>query len=119
VLQEEEKGAAETYPWWMDYAKKAAKPAFNMVLIGLFLLLAVRPFRKWMRQNGRIISQPAALPGGLQPAGTLPGQAIPAGAGPATALSEGDSATSSLLEISKGNPEAVAAIIRSWLSEGR
>jgi flagellar M-ring protein FliF len=120
VLQEEERGAAETYPWWMDYAKKAAKPVFNMVLVVLFLLLAVKPFRKWMRQNGQIISQPAAaLPAGPQPAGTMPGQAIPAGAGSAAALSEGDSATSNLLEISKGNPEAVAAIIRSWLSEGR
>jgi len=117
VLQEEEKGAAQTEPWWLDYGKKAAKPAFNVILVCLFILLAVRPFRKWIHQNGQILTQhAAALPPGSPPAGSLPAQAQ-GGAG--AALSEGDPATTNLLEISKGNPEAVAAIIRSWLSEGR
>ena len=116
VLQEEEKEGAQTDPWWMDYGKRAAKPIFNVVLVCLFLLLAVKPFRKWIKQNGQLLAQPAvALPAGQQAAGRLPAQAGQAGiAGP-----EGDPATSNLLEISKGNPEAVAAIIRSWLSEGR
>jgi flagellar M-ring protein FliF len=116
VLQEEEKGASQAYPWWLDYGKKAAKPAFNAVLIFLFLLLAVRPFRKWMHQNSQLLAQPAALPAGQQAAASLPPQT---GAGVGGAIAPPESPTSSLLEMSKGNPEAVAQIIRGWLSEGR
>ncbi|PKN27105.1 MAG: flagellar M-ring protein FliF [Deltaproteobacteria bacterium HGW-Deltaproteobacteria-21] len=111
VLQEEERMGSEALPWWMDYGKKATKPVFNLLLVCLFLLLTVKPFRRWIHQTGQLLNQPAALPRG-QTAGSL---AAPTGEQQA----EEKSATSNLLEISKGNPEAVAHIIRQWISEGR
>ncbi|RJR29808.1 MAG: flagellar M-ring protein FliF [Desulfobacteraceae bacterium] len=111
VPQEEERAGSDVLPWWMDYGKKATKPVFNLLLVCLFLLLTVKPFRRWIQQTGQTLNQTAALPQG-HTAGSLPAQAGGDGHGEKTE-------TSNLLEISKGNPEAVAHIIRQWISEGR
>jgi flagellar M-ring protein FliF len=113
VLQEEERGGSDALPWWMEYGKKATKPVFNLLLVCLFLLLTVKPFRRWIQQTGQVLGQPAALPQS-QTGGTLPAQA-----GGGEVSTDEKSATTSLLEISKGNPEVVAHIIRQWISEGR
>ncbi len=114
VMQEEERAVSAGPPWWVDYGKKAAKLAFNLLLVALFLLLAVKPFRRWVQQTGQALGQPGALPQG-QGAVKLPAQAGSA-AGEAAPQ---DKTSMDLLEISKGNPEAVAHIIRQWISEGR
>jgi flagellar M-ring protein FliF len=109
ALQEEEKGIHASPPSWMEYGRRATKPAFNILLVSLFLLLVVKPFKKWIHQAGDVLST-QALP---------PGQGVPkltARGGESQAEAEG---TGNLLEITKGNPEVVAQIIRQWISEGR
>lgn len=110
VIPEEEKGGSESYPVWLDYGKKASKPLFNILLVVLFLVLAAKPFRRWIRQAGETIRTVSLQQG--QATGKLPAQA-------GDLKNETDSETSNLLEVSKGNPEAVAHIIRQWISEGR
>jgi flagellar M-ring protein FliF len=93
-------------PAWISYAKKMAKPALNLLLIALFFFLAVRPFRKWLRQADQqqvLLRQGAETP-------QLEG-------GDAQGGPEMDQQTQ-LLELTKKNPEMAANIIRSWLSEG-
>jgi flagellar M-ring protein FliF len=91
---------------WITYIKKATRPALNVLLIGLFFLLAVRPFRKWLNQVSR---QQALLKRGPDT------QQLEAGA--EGGHSEKEQQTQ-LLEIAKKNPEMAADIIRGWLSEG-
>jgi flagellar M-ring protein FliF len=91
---------------WIDHAKKMTKPALNLLLIGLFFFLAVRPFRRWLRQAGQqqvVLQQGADTP-------QLEG-------GPGAGSPEMEQQTR-LLEMTKKNPEMAADIIRSWLSEG-
>jgi len=93
-------------PSWLTYLKKGSRPALNLLLILLFFVFAVRPFRRWMRQAGQ---QQAAL---HQGAGT---PQLEAGSGDGKS---GMEQQTQLLELTKRNPEAAADIIRSWLSEG-
>jgi flagellar M-ring protein FliF len=113
VIQEEDRSMPAGSPWWMEYGKKATKPLFNVALVCLFLLLAVKPFRRFIQQTGQVLRQPSALPQG-QAQGKLPAQA---GAGEAPPAEDKSMAT--LMEVSKGNPQVVAQIIRQWISEGR
>lgn len=91
---------------WIAHAKKFSRPALNLLLIGLFFLLAVRPFRKWLSQAGR---QPGVLAQGEDR------PQLEAGSGGQRA--ETDQQTQ-LLDIAKKNPEMAAEIIRGWLAEG-
>ncbi|MGD8386514.1 MAG: flagellar basal-body MS-ring/collar protein FliF [Desulfobacteraceae bacterium] len=97
---------AEAGPSWLAYVKKASRPALNLLLIGLFFLLAVRPFRKWLSQANR---QQAMLGQGENRPQLE--------AGPGGARAETNQQTE-LLEIAKKNPEMAAEIIRGWLTEG-
>lgn len=96
----------EAEPSWLVYAKKASRPALNLLLIGLFFLLAVRPFRKWLSQANR--QQVMLGQGENHPQ---------LEAGSAAHRQETDQQTQ-LLEIAKKNPEMAAEIIRGWLAEG-
>jgi len=109
ALQEEEKSLHASPPSWMEYGKRATKPAFNILLVALFLLLVVKPFKKWIHQAGDVLSTQALSQGQGVPKLTARG-------GERQAEADG---TSNLLEITKGNPEVVAQIIRQWISEGR
>ena len=92
---------------WLGYAKKAGKPLLNIVLVALFFLLAVRPFKRWMSQTGEYIQR--------------------------TALSQGDDALrissdsaqgniaqgrGQLNDISKSQPDEAAEVIRGWIKQG-
>jgi hypothetical protein len=92
---------------WLNGAKKMTKPMFNILLVILFFLLAVRPFKKWLTQTGDYIGS-MALPQG----GEVPQLSPTTDAGE----TEGDS-NHLLTNISKSNPDVAAEIIRSWISE--
>lgn len=95
----------EAQPAWLDYVKQAARPAINLLLVALFFLLVVRPFRNWLREAGR---NQALLAQGRETRRIEAGKALP----------ESDvDPQSQALEMSKKNPEMTAQIIRSWLSE--
>jgi len=93
-------------PSWLEYLKKGSRPALNLLLIVLFFLLAVRPFRRWLNQVGQ---QQALLQKGKDAA------QLEAGSGARPPEMEQQT---QLLELTKKNPEAAADIIRAWLSEG-
>ncbi len=95
----------ESQPAWVDYVKKTARPALNLLLIGLFFFLVARPFRNWLREAGR---QQALLSQGPEARQIEAGEDAQ---GPDT------DQHAQLLEMSKKNPEMAAQIIRSWLSE--
>ena len=97
---------AQAEPAWISYAKKMAKPGLNLLLIVLFFVLAVRPFRRWLSQADQqqvLLRQGSDTP-------QLEG-------GGAKGSPEMEQQTQ-LLELTKKNPEMAADIIRSWLSEG-
>lgn len=107
--QEEIGGAAEQKePVWVEYGKKAVRPLFNVVLLALFLLFAVRPFRKWLSQAGERTSI-QALPMEQE----VP--RLPHGGGEARV----GGGKETIMELTKGNPDVAAEIIRNWLSEVR
>lgn len=113
AIPEEEKSFAASEPSWLEYGKKATRPLFNVILIVLFFFLAVKPFKKWIHQAGETLSAVPALPQGAQGGGV---PKLGAQAGESHGEAEG---AQNLLELTKGNPEMVAQIIRQWLSEGR
>jgi flagellar M-ring protein FliF len=98
-------GAGQT-PSWLDYLKKASRPAINLLLVAMFFFLAVRPFRRWLKQTSQ---QQAALPRGRETPQLEPG---------AAKQEEEMDDRSRLIELTKKNPEMAADIIRGWLSEG-
>ncbi len=108
ALQREElamAGAGRT-PSWLEYIKKASRPAINLLLVGLFFFLAVRPFRKWLQRAGQ---EQAALSRGRQTPQLEAGETSEA--------AEPDDRMR-LIELTRKNPEMAAEIIRGWLSEG-
>lgn len=109
ALQKEEVSFTENKPQRLDYFKKMAKPLLNVVLVLLFFLFAIRPFKKWLNQAGKYIGTEALPPGEEMP--RLTSQASE------NQLKEGSK--TELLAATKSNPDAAASIIRSWISEGK
>jgi flagellar M-ring protein FliF len=108
AMNHEEKVLPEVRPVWLDYAKKATKPLFNVLLAILLLFFVIRPLRNWLKQARQYVG-PNALPAGAQ---------IPQ-------LEAGDGRVSGdlisrnqVLDISKTEPEKIAGVIRSWIREG-
>jgi flagellar M-ring protein FliF len=107
ALQKEEIQFAEIRSPWLEYIKKGAKPVFNILLIILFFILAIRPFKRWLNQTGEYVSR----------------QALPAGDGAPkleSAYGAGDSSAlkKELMGPAEKNPELAADIIRGWINEG-
>lgn len=109
AFQSEEMAFPERGMSWTDYGRKAAKPLFNVLLVVLFFLFAVRPFKKWLNKNGDNLFT-RALPPGRE----VPQLSAEAGGG----RGEVDE-NKQLLEAASSNPDAAAQVIRGWLSEGR
>ena len=93
----------------MDYAKKGTKPFFNVVLILLFFLLAVRPFKRWLNQTSEYVGTQALLPGQ-----DIPRLESETSTGNMTQMSRQE-----LLDMTKNNPDKVAEMIRHWMKEER
>ena len=94
---------------WTEYAKKGFKPLFNVVLIALFFILAIRPFRRWLSQAGEYAAQ-----GALQTGDEI--QQLESGGGEERASMENKQ---QLLEATKENPDVAANIIKNWISEAK
>ncbi len=92
---------------WMDNVKKGFKPLFNVVLIILFFLFAVRPFRKWLSQAGESAAQ-RALPQGDE----VQRLQSPEEEGRTTMENK-----QQLLNATKDNPDMAADIIKNWIGE--
>jgi len=91
---------------WLGYAKKAVRPALNVLLIALFFILAVRPFRKWLDQTSK---QQVLLRKGPEAPQLEEGS---------DDLQKDKERQNQLMDIASKNPEMAAEIIRGWLSEG-
>ncbi len=92
---------------WVGYLKKASKPILNVLIVGLFFLVAIKPFKKWLSQTSEYVSVRASLTSG--------GQNEEAhGAGE---LQSRYTEKVKLLEATKENPDIAADIIKTWLNE--
>ncbi|NLA76087.1 MAG: flagellar M-ring protein FliF [Deltaproteobacteria bacterium] len=92
---------------WAGHLKKASRPILNVVIIGLFFLVAIKPFKKWLSQTSELVSVRKALPSGMgkEEAGSV-GE-----------LETRYSEKVKLLEATKENPDIAADIIKTWLNE--
>jgi flagellar M-ring protein FliF len=92
---------------WIGYLKKASKPILNVLIVGLFFLVAIKPFKKWLSQTGEYVSVRTALTSGSQ-------QDEVHGVGE---LQSRYTEKVKLLEATKENPDIAADIIKTWLNE--
>lgn len=109
AFQPEEAALQDRGVPWMDYARKATRPLFNVLLVVLFFLFAVRPFKKWLNKAGDTFFVSALAQGDHVP--QLPEEA---GSG-----SNRSHENRQRLDAAGSNPDAAAQVIKGWLSEGR
>jgi flagellar M-ring protein FliF len=107
-VQEEEESFVESKPGWLDYVKKGSRPVFNILLILLFFLLAIRPFKKWLSQAEEYV-------------GTM---SLQQGSGPGSdsqtaELQMKQNSRQQLIDATKQNPNVAADIIKTWINEVR
>ena len=93
---------------WMDYAKKGSKPILNILIIALFFLIAIKPFKKWLNQTSEYVST-RALPRGQDSGEDF--------SHPSGDLQIRQNEKLKLLEATKENPDIAADIIKTWLNE--
>jgi flagellar M-ring protein FliF len=93
----------------VDYIRKAGKPVFNLLLVMVFFILAIRPLRKWLSQASDLMT-PAALP---------PGVDVPQLESPSPETLQSQDSRKKLIETTKENPDMAAEIIRNWIAEVR
>ncbi len=96
-------------PGWMKYARKGMKPLFNVLLVALFFVFALKPFRNWLKQTKEFLV-PQPLPAGQGVAELGAPRADQAG----TQLKR-----EQILDLTKTDPEKIVSVIRSWIEEGR
>jgi flagellar M-ring protein FliF len=108
ALQEEERAFSERGASWLDYARKVTKPLFNVALVFLFFMLAVRPFKKWLEQAGQQITT-RALP---------QGEEVQKLNSPVSDRELIEDSKEQITRVTKSNPDAVAEVIRNWIREG-
>jgi flagellar M-ring protein FliF len=101
--------APEAKPGWMIYAKKGMKPFFNILLVALFFVFALKPFRNWLRQTKEYFV-PQALPAG---------EGVPELGPPSSDQAGTHLKKEQILDLTKTDPEKIVAVIRSWIEEGR
>jgi len=92
---------------WMGYLKKGSKPILNILMIALFFLIAIKPFKKWLDQTSEFVST-RALPRGNER------EEIAATSGE---MQIRQNEKLKLLEATKENPDIAADIIKTWLNE--
>ncbi len=92
---------------WMGYLKKGSKPILNIVMIALFFLIAIKPFKKWLNQTSEFVTT-RALP---------QGNVSEEFASDPVEKYERQNEKLRLLEATKQNPDIAADIIKTWLNE--
>ena len=108
-LQKEELSLLnESKPGFFSYAGKVTKPLFNIVLVLLFFLIAVKPFKKWLKQTGEYVTTNA-----LQQGGEVQSESR------AAELQLRQNNRQKLLEATRDNPDVAADIIKTWINEVR
>lgn len=108
TLQEEEEPFVEIETGFADYLKKSGKMLFNIALVILFFLFAIRPFKRWLNHAGEYVNT-MALQQGADIA-KIEDQA-------ADEVRSRQENKKQLLEVTKENPDAAAEIIRRWINE--
>lgn len=93
---------------WLNYARSAFKPLFNIFLVVMFFLFAVRPFKRWLNQAGEYIATRE-----LQRGDQVPQLDSQAGRDSLASDVKGK-----ILEMNKRRPELSAEVIRTWINEG-
>ena len=99
----------ETKPSWMIYARKGMKPFFNVLLVALFVLFALKPFRNWLKQTREYLA-PQALPAG---------KGIPELGAPSAEQEGTHIKKEQILDLTRTDPEKIVSVIRGWIEEGR
>lgn len=100
--------AAQAKPGWMSYAKKGMKPLFNVLLVALFFVFALKPFRNWLKQTRDYLA-PQFLPGG---------QGVPELGAPSSEQAGAHIKKEQILDLTKTDPEKIVSVIRGWIEEG-
>jgi flagellar M-ring protein FliF len=106
-LQSMAETPAEGSDGWMNYLKKGSKPILNVLMIALFFLVAIKPFKKWLNQTSEFVST-RALPQVVETddlSSTAPD------------MQARQNEKLRLLEATKQNPDVAADIIKTWLNE--
>ncbi|MBN2125239.1 MAG: flagellar M-ring protein FliF [Deltaproteobacteria bacterium] len=107
-LQGEEGGIPEAGTPWVEYAKKGMKAFINILLVLLFFLFAMRPFKKWLNQAGEYVVT-KELPMREESPRLTPSKS-----------EEGlpMDTRGKVLELTRRDPSMTAEIIRGWIGEG-
>lgn len=91
----------------LSFARKQSKYVFNVLLIILFFVLAVRPFKRWLNQTGEYVSTM-----------TLDtGKEVKALEAPDLEIQQRQNTKQQVLEATRQNPDIAADIIKSWINE--
>lgn len=93
---------------WMDYLRKGMKPLFNILLVVLFFLFALKPFRNWLKQTKDYFGSQA-----------LPARAGVPELGAPSPEEGGQIRKDQILDLTRTDPEKIVTVIRSWIQEGK
>jgi len=97
--------SATTSEEWMAYFKKGTKPILNVLLILLFFIIAIKPFKKWLSQTSEYVSARALAQREAEDKEDTP------------ELQMRQANKLRLLEETRENPDVAADIIKTWLNE--
>jgi len=106
-MPKEEIAVTEDEGGLMDYAKKSYKPLINIGLIVLFLLIVIRPLKKFLTGAGGEYMPVRSL----QQGESRPLEAL------SPELQIRQSNRQQLIDMTKKNPDVAADIIKTWINE--
>jgi flagellar M-ring protein FliF len=92
---------------WIGYLKKGSKPILNILMIALFFLIAIKPFKKWLNQTSEYVSTRALTQGKIEE------DFAPS----SSEMQARQNEKLRLLEATKENPDIAADIIKTWINE--
>ena len=82
---------------------------FNVLLVALFVVFALKPFRNWLKQTKEFLV-PQALPAG---------KGVPELGPPSSEQAGTHIKKEQILDLTRTDPEKIVSVIRSWIEEGR
>jgi len=105
-MKKEEAVLADTEMNWLDYMQRGSKTIINVLLIIVFFLLAVRPFKRLLSQTGEYVHTMALREGG--------NKSVDVGI---SEIEQRKHGKQQLMDVTKDNPDIAANIIKSWINE--